>query len=138
MNDHSVTDLDDHSRRFNNKINHILEIALRIVYKEFLTSFEASLTKDKSVKIHNRNLQQLAIKIFKVKMGISPTMMKEIFSFSNSNNYNLKSGTHLSRLIFHAMHNGTESITNLGSKIWELVPQNIKEANSLSSFKNKV
>ena len=38
----------------------------------------------------------------------------------------------------YTTHYGTESITNLGAKIWELMPQNIKEENSLSSFKNKV
>ena len=32
----------------------------------------------------------------------------------------------------------TNSITNLGPKIWELLPQNTKEAISLSSFENKV
>ena len=38
----------------------------------------------------------------------------------------------------HTTHDGTESITNLGAKIWELVPQNIKVASFLSNFKNKV
>ena len=64
--------------------------------------------------------------------------MKEFFNFSDNNNCNLRSGTHLSRLIGHTTHFGKESITNLGAKIWELVPQNIKEGSSLSSFKNKV
>ena len=45
-------------------------------------------------------------------------------------NYNLSSGTHLSRLIVHTTHYGTETM--------ELVPQSIKEAKSLSSFKDKV
>ena len=64
--------------------------------------------------------------------------MKEIFDFSDNNSYNLRSGTHLSRPIVHTTHYGAESIINLGAKIWELVQQNIKEASSLSSFKNKV
>ena len=127
-----------HRMGLNNKFNHIHERALRIVYKDFSTSFEGLLAKDKSVKIHNRNLQQLAIEIFKLKMGIPPIIMKEIFIFSDNNNHNLRSGTHLSRSIVHTTHYGTESITNLGAKIWELMPQNIKEENSLSSFKNKV
>ena len=71
-----------HNRGLNNKINHIHERALRIVYKDFSTSFEGLLAKDKSVTIHNQNLQQLAIEIFKVKMGVFPIIMKEIFNFS--------------------------------------------------------
>ena len=50
-----------HKRGFNNKINHIHERALRIVYNDY--SFEDLLNKDKSVTIHERNLQQLAIEI---------------------------------------------------------------------------
>ena len=65
-----------HSKGFNNKINHIHERALLIVYKDFSTSFEGLLAKYKSVRIYNRNLQHLAIEIFKVKVGISPVIMK--------------------------------------------------------------
>ena len=61
-----------HSRKLSNIINHIHERVLRIVYKDILTSFEGLLSKDKSVTIYNRNLQQLVIEIFKLKMGISP------------------------------------------------------------------
>ena len=64
--------------------------------------------------------------------------MKEIFNFRENNNYNLRSGTHQTRPIVYTTHYGTKSIRNLEVKIWELVPQNIKEANCLSSFKNKV
>lgn len=38
----------------------------------------------------------------------------------------------------HTTDYETESVTNLGAKLWELATQNIKDANSLSSFKNKV
>ena len=38
-----------------------------MVYKVFSASFEDLLAKDKSVTIHNLNLQQQAIEIFKVK-----------------------------------------------------------------------
>ena len=60
-----------------------------------------------SVTIHNRNMQQRVTEIFKVNMGISPIVMKEIFNFSDDNNYNLRSGTHLSRPIVHTAHCGT-------------------------------
>ena len=81
-----------YSRWLNNKINHIHERALRIVYKDFSTPFEKLLAKDRTVTIHNRNLQQLAIEIFKAKMEISLIIMKDIFNFSDNNNYNLRSG----------------------------------------------
>lgn len=52
------------------KITHIHERALYIVYRRFSTFFEGLLpTKDKSVTIDNQNRQQLTVEIFKVKIG---------------------------------------------------------------------
>ena len=76
-----------HNRGLNNKINHIHERALRIVYHDYSSSFEDLLNKDKSVTIHQRNLQQLAIEIFKVKIGIAPIIMNEICTFDKNNTY---------------------------------------------------
>ena len=87
-----------HSRGLNNKINHIHKQAARIIYKHFSTCFEVLLAKYQAVAIHNPNVQQLVIEIFKMKMEISPVIMREIFNFSNNNNYNFRSGTHVSSL----------------------------------------
>ena len=107
-----------HSRGLYSKINLIHERALRIVYKNFSTPFKRLLAKYKPVISHNQNLQQQAIEIFKVKMGIPSIIMKEIFSFSGKNNYNLKSGTRLTRPSLHMTHYRTVFITNLGANIW--------------------
>ena len=56
------------------------------------------LGKYKAVAIHNPNVEQLVIEIFKMKMEISPVIMREIFNFSNNNKYNFRSGTHVSSL----------------------------------------
>ena len=41
--------------------------------------FLGTLKIDKSVTIHIKNLQYLLVEIYKVKKGISPTIMNEIF-----------------------------------------------------------
>ena len=68
-----------HNKKLNKKINKVHERALRIVYGDHNTSFLELLNKDKSVTIHQRNLQYLLIEIYKVKKRISPTIMSEIF-----------------------------------------------------------
>ena len=70
-----------HSRKLNNKINRLQERALRIVYNDKSSTFYQLLEKDKSVTIHPRNLQYLATEIFKVKIGILPIIIIEIFKF---------------------------------------------------------
>ena len=48
-----------HSRKLNERINHIHERALRIVYKDFNSPFQELLIQDDSLNIHHRNLQKL-------------------------------------------------------------------------------
>ena len=70
-----------HSRKLNERINHTHERALRIVYKDFNSSFQELLIKDNSLNIHHRNLQKLLTGIFKVKNGLSPELMNDVFEF---------------------------------------------------------
>ena len=72
------------SRSLNNKVNHIHERALCIVYQEFQSIFSALVVKHNSFTIHQKNLQLLATEMFQVKMNISPEIMNEIFVFSKT------------------------------------------------------
>ena len=57
-----------HSRQINHKINKLHERALLIVYNDHFSSFEELL----SVTVHQRNLQTLAIEMYKTLNGLSP------------------------------------------------------------------
>ena len=81
-----------HSRKLNNRINNIHERALRLVYKDYTSSFDELLLKDNSFRIHYRNLQKLAIEIFRVKLGLVPKIMKNIFPVIE-NPYDLRNET---------------------------------------------
>ena len=81
-----------HSRGVNNKINHLHERSLRIVYKDNISSFEDLLKKDRSFTIHQRNIQSLAIELFKVKGNLSNNIMYHIFQTRKIKN-NLRSHT---------------------------------------------
>ena len=77
---------------YSSKPNRLQERALRIVYNDKSSTFYQLLEKDKSVTIYTEYLQYLATEIFKVKIGISPTFMTEIFQFCNNATHNLTSG----------------------------------------------
>ena len=64
-----------HSRAIINKINRLHERALRIVYSDFKSTFEGLLMKDNSFSIHERNIQSLAIEIYKFLNGLSPSFL---------------------------------------------------------------
>ena len=126
-----------HSRTLNNKINKLHERALRIVYKTEDSTFEELLIKDNSVKTHHRNLQKLAIEMFKIKEKISPLSMQKLF-VENINKHDLRKKRSWDNGLIRTVRYGTETIRNMGPKTWEIVPSNIKNSNSLQEFKTKI
>ena len=51
--------------------------------------FKELLEIDSSVSIHDRNLGALAIEMYKIYHGIAPTIMDEILTLNNQDQYNL-------------------------------------------------
>ena len=127
-----------HSRGLNNKTNNIHKRVLRIMYQYKKSNLQDLLQKDKSTSIHMKNLQYLATVIYKVKNCLSPEITKGVLILQENKNYNLRSGTDLMKRNIHTTHFGTETISNLGSKIWKLVPDKIKNYSSLLVFESRI
>ena len=127
-----------HSRKLNNKINKLHERCLRIVYNNNTSTYEELLETDNSVSVHFRNVQALAIELYKVVNGFSPDIMKDVFPLSENFCYNIRNKrTFYSRHI-RTVHFGSETLSHLAPKIWELVPEEIKKLESVASFKNAI
>ena len=69
-----------HSRELNQKINHLHERALRVVYTDHSLTFLQLLEMDKSFTIHERNLQKLATEMYKVKRNLCPEPFQKLFT----------------------------------------------------------
>ena len=105
-----------YNRALNNRINKIRERVLRLVYQNKNLFFSELLELDNTVTIHQRNLQVLATKIFKVKNNLSPEIMKQVFDFSEPY-YNLRSETsQFKKENIKTTHYGIQSVKFLGSK----------------------
>ena len=122
----------------NNSIeNHIHERALRITYNVKSSSFQNLLEKDNSVTIHHRNIKILATETYKFLQGLSPPLMNEIFVERN-NNYSLRGNNLLTRRRVNSVRYGTETVSFLAPKIWDILPKDIKDSESLDIFKSKI
>ena len=125
-----------HSRSLNNRINRIHERALRIVYRDYISSYEQLLALSNDVTIHQKNLRVLVTEVFKVKTGIGPETLKDIFQFTEPV-YNLRNIKFKSNNV-KTIQYGTETISFLGPKLWNLLPEDIRNVKSLSEFKNRI
>ena len=59
----------------NTKINRIHERSLRIVYDDNVSTFADLLVKSGSILIHHRNLQNIAIEVYKALHNLSSVLM---------------------------------------------------------------
>ena len=126
-----------HNRRYNNKINRLHERMLRIVYKDYISSFAEIISEGKSVTVHDENVQKLALKIYQVKNELCPKitldLLKEVIHPYNVRN-GLIYGCYKVRIVCY----GTETITYLGLKIWSSIPDDIRKSSPLETLRQKI
>ena len=126
-----------HSRTCNNKINRLHEKALRTVYGDFKSKFD-ELLEDSSFSIHHRNIKTLAIQTFKFLNGLSPKIMNEVFQIKSPAPYYLRDKHELYSRNPKTVAYGTESVSFMAPKIWSIVPQELKNSQSLYSFQKSI
>ena len=119
-----------HRRGLNNIINSLHETVLRITYGDRLSSFQDS------VAIHHMNIQALATEMIKVKNNIAPEIMKELFAPKMSPS-DLHINNSFERRRVNYVWHGTVSLPYLSPKIWDLVPNEIKDLNLSVLSKSK-
>ena len=110
-----------HSRQLNNKINKLHERCLRIVYNNNTSTYEEHLETYNSVSVHLQNVQALAIELNKVVNRFSPDIMKYVFPLNENSFYNNRNKRTFQSWHIRAVLFGSETVSLLGSKTWELV-----------------
>ena len=65
-----------HSCKQRHHISRIHEKALRVVYKDYSSSFNELIERENPCKLHDRKLQKLVTEIFTVKINLAPEIMK--------------------------------------------------------------
>ena len=126
-----------HSRGINYKINGIHDRASRYTYNNKSSSFQDLLDKYNSVTIHDRNIKTLARETFKVLHRLSLLPLNEAFVGRNCN-YNLRGNNFLNKRRANSARYGTESVSFLAPKIWDILPKEIKNSEALNGFKLKI
>ena len=127
-----------HSIKLNRRINSLHERALRVVYKDPNLTFQQLLEKDNSFTIHEKNLQKLALLMFKVKNNLCPTPIQELFLEKKNDNENEDVNRDWVLPNIRTEHMGRETLRYTGPLVWNLLPAEIKSAKTLQSFKDKV
>ena len=98
---------------------------------------EGQSPKEELELIEHRNIRTLAVETFKVLHGLSPPLLNEVFVERNCN-YNLRGNNFLNRRRVNSVRYGTESVSFLAPKIWDISPKEIKNSETLNVFELKI
>ena len=88
-----------------------------------------------AVSIHERNIKILSTEMFKVSRNLASPQMHECFKLKDQPQYNLRHNSLFSRPLVKSVYKGTESLSFLGPKIWDILPDTYKDLPDLNSFK---
>ena len=125
-----------HSRGNIRNIHQLHKSYLRILCNNKQLSFNELLEKDIPVSIYVPNIQALATEMYKVNNELSTPIMKNIFPV-NKHPYTLRQ-FQSSRRLLKTVYHGSESISNIGPKLWDLTPNRLKEIVSLKVFNQAI
>ena len=121
-----------HSKKMNNRINHFHERALKLAYNDYTSTFESLLERDNSLTIHKRNLQLLATEMYKLRHGLAPKIMEDLFP-PREIKYNRGCNVFKSSNV-NTVYYGKEMLSFTGPKMWSLVTVVIQNSPSLKIF----
>lgn len=106
-----------------------------MVYGDYTTSFEELLIKDKSVSIHHRNIQTVAIEMFKVKNNLCPEFITFLFGEISTGT---RSKASFRRHNVNKVYKGEKYLRYFGPLVWNtMAPDNLKQITELADLKEK-
>ena len=79
-----------HKMSLNHKVNRLHKRCLRVIYNDGHSFYDELLNIDNSVSIHDKNLQILAIEIFKLYNGSATHILNEVSPLKPPSNCNLR------------------------------------------------
>ena len=125
------------SRYLNNPLNSIHERALPLIDNVYELPFDRIREDNKQESIHQKNIESLAIEIYKFQAVLTPPIMSGLF-VTKENNYNLRNVQELESSLRRTVKFGTETISYRGPQIWNLIPERLRTLETLNKFKKEI
>ena len=122
----------------NKKINRVHYKFLQILYEDDTSTFEQLLDKHNAFTVHQRNIQNLLIEMYKVKNKQGPALLNDIFKSANYQGRALRRNKDFSRPKITTKKYGEKTLENMGSVMWNLLPNDIREIETLEEFKVRI
>ncbi len=116
------------------KIEKLQERALRFLYNDHTSSYNDLLSRSSKCTMHVARQRLLCIEIFKTLNHLNPPFMQSIFELRSSI-YSSRNPNNLAHFRPNQTTFGSKSLKSIGPQIWNGLPNELKSAENLKSFK---
>ena len=124
-------------KKNSNKMEKIQERALRFIFNDYVSTYNAILKRSNLLSLSALRIRFLAIEVYKCQHCLGPPYLNEMFQ-PNVSNYNFRDPHKLVQPKYNSIKFGYKSFRYYGAKLWNSLPVNIKESDSLFIFKKRI
>ena len=125
------------SRESINKLDKIQERALRFVLKDHTSNYKNLLLKSGFDSFRIYAVKSLVIELFKILEGMTPNYLSELFVKADTP-YDTRDKFKLIQPLKRTTTYGLRSFQYYGAQVWNMLPVNMKAAQSLREFKSLI
>jgi hypothetical protein len=119
------------------KLEKVQERALRFVLNDTGSDYKALLCSAKRSTLFEERLKFILLEVYKCINNIEPCFLSHAF-VTKEQPYNLRNDVILVQPTFNTVKYGKNSIKYNGAKFWNLLPNDIKNAENVKIFKSKL
>ena len=119
------------------KIEKIQERALRFIYSDYSSSYESLLIKYQLPSLKVRRLRTIALESFKILNNLSPAYLNDLLTFKK-HSYSFRYQKTVEVPQVRTVKHGSRSFRSAAAKIWNSLPQDLREISTFNVFKNQI
>jgi hypothetical protein len=119
------------------KLERIQERALRFIYEDHDSSYDALLQKSKFPSLHIRRLKSMAIEVYKIFSKQGPTHLHDLLILKNSS-YSFRYENVFTIPRVRTTKYGLRSFRYTGAKLWNDLPNEFRTVASFSQFRRMI
>ena len=121
----------------NNQIQKIQRRALAVVHQDYDSNLSQLLTISKTASFHIKFIHKILEEIYKTLKKQNPSFLAKLFTIKTSG-FNLRRGEQLMLPPANTVKFGLQSLSFVGSLIWDRLPKDVKSSATFNIFRGKL
>ena len=119
------------------KLEKLQKRALRVIFNDYKADYETLLQRSKCPLLYVSRLRCIAVETFKNVHKLNPEFLHDMVDIKETE-HDLRGGVLLNQPRVNTVTFGLQSIRYEGARIWNLLPKDMKNTDSLDVFKARL